>query len=67
MKSSATFSKRTVRVAAHVAVDLHVMFHRHDGPFITMPRKKRVDSVKRHRQWQQTLDKDESFDRIFKE
>ena len=35
--------------------------------FITMPRKKRVESVKRHRQWQQTLDKDEFFDRIFKE
>ena len=33
--------------------------------FLTIPRKKRVESVKRHRQWQQTLDKDAFFHEIF--
>ena len=29
--------------------------------FLTLPRKKRMESVKRHRQWQQQLDKDAFF------
>jgi hypothetical protein len=33
--------------------------------FINIPRKKRLESVKRHRQWQQTLDKDEFFNQVF--
>jgi hypothetical protein len=33
--------------------------------FINMPRKKRIESVKRHRQWQKHLDKDRFFDQIF--
>jgi hypothetical protein len=33
--------------------------------FLFIPRKKRVESVKRHRDWQQTLDKDTFFDEIF--
>lgn len=33
--------------------------------FITMPKKKRVESVKRHREWQKYLDKDRFFDQIF--
>ena len=33
--------------------------------FLSIPRKKRVESVKRHRDWQQTLDKDTFFDEIF--
>lgn len=33
--------------------------------FLTLPREKRVESVKRHRAWQQTLDKDNFFDEIF--
>jgi hypothetical protein len=33
--------------------------------FITMPRKKRVDSVKRHREWQKSLDKDTFFKQVF--
>jgi len=33
--------------------------------FLTIPRKKRVESVKRHRDWQRTLDKDAFFDEIF--
>ena len=33
--------------------------------FLTIPREKRVESVKRHRDWQQTLDKDIFFDEIF--
>ncbi len=35
--------------------------------FLAIPRKKRVESVKRHRNWQQTLDKDAFFDEIFAE
>lgn len=35
--------------------------------FLTLPRKKRMESVKRHRQWQQQLDKDAFFDKIFAE
>jgi hypothetical protein len=33
--------------------------------FINLPRKKRVESVRRHRQWQKTLDKDTFFEKIF--
>ena len=33
--------------------------------FLSIPREKRVESVKRHRDWQQTLDKDTFFDEIF--
>ncbi len=33
--------------------------------FLTMPRKKRMESVKRHRQWQRKLDKDSFFDAVF--
>lgn len=33
--------------------------------FITMPRKKRIESVKRHRQWQKLLDKEKFFDEVF--
>ena len=33
--------------------------------FLTIPREKRVESVKRHRGWQQTLEKDTFFDEIF--
>jgi len=33
--------------------------------FLTLPREKRIESVKRHREWQKTLNKDEFFDEIF--
>ena len=33
--------------------------------FLSIPREKRVESVKRHRNWQQTLDKNTFFDEIF--
>ena len=33
--------------------------------FISMPRKKRIESVKRHREWQKYLNKDRFFDQIF--
>lgn len=33
--------------------------------FLTLPRKKRMESVKRHRQWQAQLQQDEFFDRVF--
>ena len=35
--------------------------------FLSIPREKRVESVKRHRDWQQALDKDNFFDEIFTE
>lgn len=33
--------------------------------FINMPRKKRIESVKRHREWQKYLDKDKFFNKVF--
>lgn len=33
--------------------------------FLTLPKKKRVESVKRHRQWQAQLQPDEFFDHVF--
>ena len=33
--------------------------------FLSIPREKRIESVKRHRDWQQTLNKDIFFDEIF--
>jgi hypothetical protein len=33
--------------------------------FITVPKKKRMESVKRHREWQKYLDKDHFFQEVF--
>lgn len=33
--------------------------------FINLPQVKRVESVKRHRQWQKGLDRERFFDEIF--
>ena len=33
--------------------------------FISMPRKKRMESVKRHKEWQKKLDKNGFFNKIF--
>jgi len=33
--------------------------------FINMPRKKRVESVRRHREWQKHLDKERFLDQVF--
>ena len=33
--------------------------------FLTIPRDKRLESVKRHRKWQETLDKDAFLDEVF--
>jgi len=35
--------------------------------FITIPKTKRMESVKRHREWQMMLDKDKFFDEVFEE
>lgn len=33
--------------------------------FLALPKKKRIDSVKRHRKWQSQLQQTEFFDRVF--
>nr|MBC8359854.1 hypothetical protein [Candidatus Desulfatibia profunda] len=33
--------------------------------FVNLPRPKRIESVKRHRQWQKALDKDQFIKEIF--
>lgn len=33
--------------------------------FMTLPKKKRLESVRRHREWQKLLDKDRFFDEVF--
>ena len=33
--------------------------------FVNLPRQKRIESVKRHRQWQKTLDKAQFIKEIF--
>ena len=33
--------------------------------FINMPKKKRVESVKRHREWQKQLDKEKFLNEVF--
>ncbi len=33
--------------------------------FLTLPSRRRLDSVMRRRRWQETLDKDRFFDRVF--
>ncbi len=35
--------------------------------FLNIPRNKRIESVKRHRDWQKTLNKDEFLNSIFGE
>jgi hypothetical protein len=35
--------------------------------FMTLSRERRIESVKRHREWQETLNKDEFFDDVFAE
>ena len=34
--------------------------------FLSLPARKRLDSVKRHRLWQQGLKKDQFFDRVIR-
>lgn len=33
--------------------------------FINLPKRKRIESVKRHREWQKHLNKDRFFDEVF--
>ena len=33
--------------------------------FLTLPRQRQLDAVQRHRQWQDSLDKDRFFDQVF--
>jgi hypothetical protein len=33
--------------------------------FLNIPRKKRLESVKRHREWQKTLNKEDFFNELF--
>ncbi len=33
--------------------------------FINMSKRKRIESVARHREWQKTLDKEQFFDEVF--
>lgn len=35
--------------------------------FVNLPRKKRLESVKRHRKWQKTLAKEEFYSQLFGE
>lgn len=35
--------------------------------FINMPQKRRLESIKRHREWQKILDKEQFFKEVFKE
>jgi hypothetical protein len=35
--------------------------------FVNMPRRKRIKSVRRHREWQKLLNKDQVFKEVFKE
>jgi hypothetical protein len=34
--------------------------------FLTLPRPRRLESVERHRRWQERLDQDQFFDQVFK-
>jgi hypothetical protein len=33
--------------------------------FLTLPRQRRLESVRRHRQWQESLDQEQFFDQVF--
>ena len=35
--------------------------------FMNLPQKKRIESVRRHREWQKLLDKDRFLDQVFTE
>jgi len=35
--------------------------------FLALPREKRIDSVERHRQWQESLDRSAFYDQVFGE
>jgi hypothetical protein len=35
--------------------------------FLTLPRRRHVDAVQRHREWQETLDQDVFFDQVFEQ
>jgi len=35
--------------------------------FINIPKKRRIDSIRRHREWQKLLDKARFFDEVFAE
>ncbi len=35
--------------------------------FLTLPQRRRMDSVTRHRLWQESLERDRFFDQVFEE
>lgn len=37
------------------------------GRFLSLQKKKRIESVERHRKWQSALDKEKFFDQVFSE
>lgn len=52
-------------VTKAISVLLKELGHVETSRFMALPQKKRIESVKRHRDWQKTLNKDEFFTTIF--
>ncbi len=64
MKDS-TFIDEEQLIAKAVAILMEKLGPTEAGRFMTLPRKKRLESVQRHRQWQAHLQKESFFKRVF--
>jgi len=66
MKTS-TFMNEEQLIATAIDVLIEKLGPVEANRFLTLPKKKRLESVKRHQLWQSQLKKDDFFDKIFSE
>jgi hypothetical protein len=64
MKTS-TFMNEDQLIATAIDVLIEKLGPVETNRFLTLPQKKRMESVKRHELWQSQLKKDEFFDKVF--
>jgi hypothetical protein len=66
MKTS-TFMNEEQLIATAIDVLIEKLGPVEANRFLTLPKKKRLESVKRHQMWQSQLKKDDFLDKIFSE
>jgi hypothetical protein len=64
MKTS-TFMNEDQLIATAIDVLIEKLGPVETNRFLTLPQKKRMESVKRHGLWQSQLKKDQFFDKVF--
>jgi hypothetical protein len=60
-----TYLKEEELVRRAITALLHALGPVEATRFLTLPRRRQVDSVQRHREWQKALDPKDFFDQVF--